>query len=313
MLEIFYYEKKLKKANIKEIQKIKNKQIWINATDITKQESDLLKTTFELHPLTAEDIFNLNTRIKVESFPNYLFCVFYGIHNTKSIELIELDFVLGANFVISNHKKAVASITALKNDQEKLENLFKKGNDFLFHKLLDNEIDNFFPTLDHLDDKIDLIEENVIKKSSPKLLSNILKLKRLVILIKRTAMPQREKISMLAKGEYQFLSKKVVPYFRDIYDNSIRVLDMVDSCRDAISNAFDVYMSTISNNMNEVMKVLSIIATIALPLTVISGIYGTNFSFLPGQHFHYGFWIMILAMLLLSLGMILFFRKRGWF
>jgi len=313
MLDIFYFDKTVKKGTLKELSKIKSKQLWIDSTNITKEEAKIIKTTFDLHPLTTEDLLTTNTRIKVEEFPNYLLCVFYGIQKTKSIELLELDFILGKNFIISNHRKNIAPYDVIKKDKEKLERLFKKGNDFIFHKLLDNEIDNYFPVLEHIEDIIEHIEEEAIKKPKPKLLSKVLKLKRLIVQIKRITLPQREKISSLTKSEYKFISKKAIPYFRDVHDHAIRISDNIDNCRDAIGNSFDVYMSTISNNMNEVMKVLSVIATIALPLTVISGIYGTNFTLLPGSTFIYGFWAMIFAMILLSLGMIYLFRRRGWF
>lgn len=313
MLEIFYFDKTVKKAKITELNKIKNKQLWIDCTNITKEEAKLLKTIFDLHPLTKEDILNSNTRIKTEEFNNYLLCVFYGIQKTKKIELTEIDFIIGKNFIISNHIKQLEAVEEIKKNNEKIENLFKKGNDFILHKLLDNEIDNYFPVLDKLDDQIEFIEDQAIKRPKPKLLSKVLELKRLIVRIKRTTLPQREKISFLTKGDCKFISKKSLPYFRDVYDHAIRVSDIIDNCRDSIGNAFDVYMSTISNSMNEVMKVLSVIATIALPLTVISGIYGTNFDVLPGQHFLFGFWIMIFAMILLSLGMIYFFKRRGWF
>jgi len=313
VIDIFYFDKNLKKGALKDLDKLKTKQIWIDIIDITKKEADLIKEKFNLHPLTTEDLFNSGIRVKVEEFPNYLFCVFYGIQKTKTIELIELDFILGENFIISNHRKEIPSYNELRNNKEKLENLFKKGNDFIFHKLLDSEIDNYFPVLETIDDQIEDIEEKVTKKTSPRLLTEILKLKRLIVQIKKSAFPQREKISFLAKRDHKLISKKAIPYFRDIYDHAIRVSDTIDNYREAVGNTFDAYMSSVSNSMNEVMKVLSIIATIALPLTVISGIYGTNFQILPGATVIYGFWIMIFAMILLGVGMIYFFKKRGWF
>ena len=137
-------DKVIKKGDPKEIDKLKNKPIWIDITDITKEESELIRKSFNLHPLTTEDMLNSNVRIKVEDFPNYLFCVFYGIQQTKSIEQTELDFVLGKNFIISNHKKEIASYKELKNNRDKLTFLFEKGIEFIFHKLLDAEIDNYF-------------------------------------------------------------------------------------------------------------------------------------------------------------------------
>ncbi len=313
MIDLFYFDKILKKGNLKDIPKLKNKKIWIDITGITKEEAELIKNNFDLHSLTIEDILSDKVRVKVEEFQTYLFCVFYGIQKTKNIELVEIDFILGKNFIISNHKKGINSLTELKKDSEKIERLLRKGVDFVFHRLLDNEIDDYFPILETIDDQIEDIEEDVTKKPRPEILSKILALKRQLVLIKKTVFSQREKISFIAKNQYKFIQDKTIPYFRDIYDHSIRVSDSIDNYREALSNTFDVYMSSVSNNMNEVMKVLSVIATIALPLTVISSIYGTNFANLPGQHFFYGFWVMILAMVLLSLGMIYYFKKKGWF
>ena len=311
MMEIFYLEKGIKKAA--SIQKISGKNVWIDCTDITKEEANLLGNTFKLHPLSTEDLYNHRIRVKVEEFPEYLFCVFYGISTGKKTELVEFDFVIGNNFIITNHKKDLASSTSLKNNAEKLESLFTKGNDFILHRLLDNEVDNFFPVLEKLDDQIESLEEEITRNPHSALLTKILKLKRHITQIKKTVLPQREKISFLAKNDYRWISKKAIPYFRDIYDHAIRVSDIIDNYREAVGNTFDAYMSAISNRMNEVMKVLSIIATIALPLSVISGIYGTNFAVLPGAAFPNGFWIMIAVMVLMGVGMLHFFRKRGWF
>jgi len=313
MIEIFYYKDGIKKGRVDDLEKLKNEKIWIDVTNLTREETQLLGKIFDLHPTTQEDLFKSNVRIKIEEFDKYLFCIFYGIKNTKSIEMYELDFVLGKDFVISNHKKTIECFEELKKDTERLEAIFKKGEDFILHELLDREIDNYFPILEHVDEQIEKIEELVAKKPKPKVLSEILKLKRMVILVKRRVFEQREKVSFLAKRGYKFLSRDSVPYFRDVYDNTIRVSDSLDNSRELIANTYDVYMSTMSNNMNEVMKVLSIIATVFMPLTVISSIYGTNFKVLPGAEQPFGFYFMIAGMFLLS-GMFLFmFKKRGWF
>ncbi|MBD3164218.1 magnesium/cobalt transporter CorA [Candidatus Woesearchaeota archaeon] len=311
MIDIFSYDGSLKRESLQNIGNAKDKMLWIDIQQISGKEANMLKSVFGLHPLTIEDLMHLNTRIKAEEFPDYLFCIFYGIKSET--ELREVDFVLGKNFLITNHKKEIGAYTELKSSSQKLEALFKKGIEFIFHKLLDMEIDNFIPVLENMDDHIESLEEKVVKKQTPQLLSRILKLKRDLIQVKKTALPQREKIGLLVRSEYKYISKKAIPYFRDIHDHAIRVSDLVENHREAITNTFDVYISAVSNNMNEVMKTLSIIATIALPLTVISGIFGTNFANLPGEDSYYGFWFMLLGMLLLSLGMIYYFRKKGWF
>ncbi|MFH1439512.1 MAG: magnesium/cobalt transporter CorA [Candidatus Woesearchaeota archaeon] len=314
MIEVFYYDKSLKTGSLKDISNLRNIKVWVDITNITKEDAAAIKDMFELHSLTVEDMINSNTRIKVEEFPNYLFMVIYGIEKKgKNIGLVEIDLTIGDNFIISNHKANISSIELLKKNKDKIENLFKKGNDFILHKIIDDEIDNYFPILETIDNEIENIEEKVSAKPDQKILKDILSLKRQIITIKKAALPQREKISFLAKNDYRYISKKSVPYFRDIYDHAIRVADAIDNYREAAGNTFDVYMSSVSNSMNEVMKVLSIFATIALPLSVISGIYGTNFTTLPGANFAYGFWGMIIGMLIVCIGMLYFFRKRRWF
>jgi magnesium transporter len=313
MLEIFYLDKTIKKADFKQLPRLKSRQLWIDCTDITKEEAETLQKTFDLHPLTTEDLFNSGIRIKVEEFPHYLFCVFYVLQKPKQAELVEFDFILGKDFLITNHKKPLESATALKADKDRLKRNFEKGLPLLFHRLIDIEVDAYFPMVEHIEDQIEILEDRALKKAVPRVLSDVLATKSLVVKVKRCSLQQREKMGFLAKNEYALIPKKALPYFRDVYDHAIRVSDQLDGQREAIGNAFDVYMSTLSNNMNEVMKVLSIIATIALPLTVISGIYGTNFSVLPGSAFAFGFWTMILAMVLLAAGMMWYFRRRRWF
>ncbi len=310
MLEIFYYDKTLKRGEAKDLARLKNKLVWVDATNITREETDLVKDVFSLHPLTAEDLLLSNVRIKVEEFSNYLFCVFYGMQKTK---LIELDLVLGKNFVVSSHRKEIPSFSDLKGNKLFLEKLFRKGPDFMLHRLVDMEVDNYFPEIDEISTQIDNLEEEAVEKSSPDVLRKILKMRQTVTRIRKISMAQREKMSFLAKKDYKLITDKSIPYFRDVYDHSIIVLDSLDDCRSTIANLFDIYMSSVNNKMSEVMKVLSVIATIALPLTALSSIYGTNFRVLPGAEFAYGFWVMILVMVLMCLSMLYYFRRKGWF
>src|SRR3989338_4761402 len=312
MMDIFYFDKKLRKAAPEQLPKIKNKRLWVDVSNITKQEAEMLSDAFNLHPVTAEDLLNANTRIKVEEFPQYLFCIFYGVEQKKAIELMELDFVIGRNFLISSRNADISSYAELKSNREKLEALFRRGVDFIFHRLLDGEQDNYFPVLEYIDDEIDIIEGKLSGTPSNDLLTSILALKHSISLLRKTTLQQTEKLSFLVKNDYPFISSQALPYFRDIYDHSIRVSDLIDNYREAIINTFEFYMSAVSKNMNEAVKVLSVIATIALPLTVVSSIYGTNFTNLPGSGFHYGFWVMIGFMIVLSGSLVYFLRRRGW-
>ena len=314
MFDVFYFDGTLKKAtSLKEAKKF----VWIDITNISEKESKMIKDHFDLHPLTIEDLYKRVTRIKVEEFPSYIFCVFYGIsHNKsngkKSFAINEMDFVLGDDYLITNHITELETFKGLKKDTKLLTYLLERGPEYIFHHLLDKEVDNYLPIIDEMSDKLEDIEERIVKRPTPTDMAKILHLKREFRNLKKIGFQQREKVSYLAKNEYKHISKKAKPYFRDIYDHVIRVSDSIDSYRDAIGETFEAYMSSVSNNMNEVMKFLSMIATMALPMTVISGIYGTNFLNLPGSAAYYGFYVMIGIMLTFSIGMIIYFRRKGW-
>src|SRR3989338_4667898 len=190
MMDIFYFDRKLMKARPEQLPKIKNRRLWIDVSNITKQEAELLKDVFNLHPLTAEDLLNANTRIKIEEFRNHLLCIFYGVQKKKNIELIELDFVIGKNFLISSRNADVSSNVELKANKEKLEALFRKGVDFVFHRLLDSEQDSYFPILEHIDDQIDLLEDKLSSTPSNELLASILDLKHSISLLRKTTLQQ---------------------------------------------------------------------------------------------------------------------------
>ncbi len=313
MIEVFYYDNGVKKGDVKDLSSLKEFPLWIDVIGITKKEGELLGKEFDLHPLTQEDLVSSNTRVKVEEFPNYLFCVFYGIEKTKLVKLVDIDFILGNTFIITNHTKELSSFVSLKESTDKLGQLFQKGPEFIFHTLLDEEIDYYYPILERIDDQMELVEEELTKRIQRGTLRKILDMKRTLSMVRKTAFAHREKVGFLVRNEYKFISKNAVFYFRDIYDHAIRVSDKVDNSRELVSNAFDLYMSAMSNNTNEIMKVLSVFATIALPLTVISSIYGTNFEVLPGAHNPSGFWLMMGFMFVMSVGFLYFFRRKGWF
>lgn len=286
------------------------KAFWIDCEKITKEEAKQLEKHFSLHPVTVDDLLSKNSRVKIEEFSEYLVCVFYGL--SKDNTPVEVDFIIGKNFLITNRSISLGIIKPLSQDAEKLKVLVKGGNDFLMYKILDEMVDQCFEVLGKTAELTEKLEEQVARNPTQQLLSQIFKVKSQLSKIKRLFLAQREKMGWLAKTPTTFIQKETLPYFRDVYDHSVQLSDTVEGYREDVVNAFEVYMSSMSNNMNEVMKVLSIIATITLPLTVISGIYGTNFINLPGSEAYYGFWYMLLGMLLLSITMIFLFKRKSW-
>lgn len=318
MIDIFYldgkkvYREKFSPALVKKLY-VKNKPMWIDLTDPTKEVVHELQTIFDLHPITSEDMMSLNTRTKIENFRKYLFVILYGIYKEKNLHLREMDFVLGRDFLITTHRKKIPSFEKLKTEKEELKDLFKDGMDFFMHKLIDEEIDNFIPSLELLDDAIDHIEDQITHNPETHILEKILDLKKRINRIKKMLIRQQEQISFLAKNKYALISQDCQTYFRDVHDHFFTVTDMIEDYRDSLSSSFEAYMSSVSNKMNEVMKVLSIMATVMLPLSVISGIYGMNFVVLPGSQDPFGFWYVIGFMILIIVVMVAWFEKKGWF
>lgn len=311
MLKILALQPEL--TQLSDLSQITSVPTWIDITDITQEEALELQQKFELHPLTVDDLSTSRTRIKVEQFPKYLFCVFYGVQKQKVLKTLEVDTILAKNLLITNHIGPIPAIEELQRDHKKLKYLLAKGADFLFYHLLDQAVDSFFLVLDGLDFEIEAAEKSITKRVSSVVLAKITLLRKRVIYLKKITIALREKISLLTKGDTPFISKKVIPYFRDIHNNSIRIFEAIENYRESVSTVSELYLSTVSNNTNEVMKVLSVIATTALPLTVISGIYGTNFQWLPGASTSYGFWIMIAVMVGVMGSMLFYFKRRGWF
>ncbi len=287
-----------------------NIPLWVDCMSITEEEAAQLQQRFSLHPVTVDDLALSRTTIKVEPFPEYLVAVFYVIGKGK--KLVEVDFIIGKNFLITNHREKLRSAQALLEDKGKLQYLAGKGIDFLLHHLLDHEVDAFFPVLYEIDQEMERVEALIAKKHSTEVLHRIMALKKEIVAIKRIVLPQREKLALLAKDEFPFISRKTGPYFRNVYDSFVRVYESIENYRESISSVYELYMSTVSYRMNEIMKVLSVIATIALPLTVVSSIYGTNFRNLPGATAYYGFWFMLTGMLGMIGVMFVYFWRKKW-
>lgn len=314
MITIFYYDRKLKSLEFSEknLLKVINKPIWLDIEKGTKEHFKIIKKVFDLHPLTIEDLMTKPTHIKIEEFKDYLLIVTKAIDSEEKHKLSEMDFVIGKKFLITNHDTKRDSINRLIEDQERLEQLMRKGVDFVMHRIIDVEIDNYIPVIQQFDDQIEKLEQEAIKNPDQTILKRILLLKRKITDIKKSTFPQREVIGLLARREYKYISPGVEAYFRDVYDHALHISRTLENQVDSVGSTFDAYMSSLSNNMNSVMKVLSIIATIMLPLTFITGVYGMNFRFLPASKHPFGFWGTIIFMGLLAIFMLIVFWRKKW-
>ncbi len=304
---------KIKKINLTDLKKSKYLQVWIDITSPKKADFDKINKHIHIHKLTIEDCLKRDASIKLEHFENYNFVVIKGIkYKNSKIKLREIDIIQSKNIVITSHKEPNELFEKLIKDKGILTDTMKKGSDFLLHHLVDLEVDNYFPVLSNIDKKVLKIEDQLFKKSDPNLLNNLFILKRELLNIRRTTMALKDVISLLTKRNIPFISLRVEAYFRDVFDHLISINNLIEDYRGILSNALEVHFSLTSNKMNEVMQVLTIIATIMMPLTLITGIYGMNFRYMPELTWKYAYPLTLLFMLLLGVCMLIYFKKKKW-
>jgi magnesium transporter len=255
---------------------------WLDLAGVTRAQTKELGETFDLHPLVMEDIREPDQRPKLDEYGDYVLLVFYGAgrQDDGSAKLIEVECVISGGFIITCHEGACDELT-------QLHEFFEKRSDpgseqFIVYRVLDTLTDTFFPVLASIDDEIDELENEVIEKPSDEQLQRIFRLKRLLVSLRKVVTPQRDLFARATDNimDLPGLEAGTRDYLRDVYDHLIRISDLIDSYRDLLTGAMDVYLSTVSNRLNAVMKQLTIIATIFLPLTVVTGFFGQNFGWL---------------------------------
>jgi len=315
--ETQYQEKEIEK--IEECFPSKDTPIvtWINIDGI--HQVDIIEKIgkyFELHPLIMEDICNTDQRPKMEDFGHYIFVVLkmlYYDEEEHEIKGEQVSLILGENFVISFQEREGDIFNPIR---ERIKNakgrIRKMGADYLAYALLDAIVDNYFTILEKLGERIEEMEERLVSDPKPETLQEIHRLKREMIFLRKSVWPLREVINSLERGESSLIHKTSRIYLRDVYDHTIQVIDTVETFRDMLSGMHDTYLSSISNRMNEIMKVLTIIATIFIPLTFIAGVYGMNFKFMPELEWRWAYFLVWVVIAVVAISMIVFFKRRKW-
>jgi len=293
--------------------------LWLDLRVTSEADGDLLSEVFHFHPLTIED--SVTPRVdpaKIDDYGEYLFIVVQALRpyeTGQELKSTEVDFYMGSNYVVSIHLDDVPAIEGLRDLCRRDERFTSKGPDWLLHALLDALVDEYLPIVDAVDDEIDELEERLLQGHDTKVLSEILLTKRNSLKLRRATTPQREIMNRLSRGEFSSLiTAEAAIYYRDVYDHLVRVEYLVESVRDLADGALQLYLSVVSNRLNEVMKVLTAAATIFLPLTLISGIYGMNFeeNQLPSFAAPWGFAVIVGTMITLAVTMLAYFRWRDW-
>ncbi len=290
---------------------------WINIDGL--HDNELIKkvgNSFNIHHLTLEDIVTTGQRPKMEDFTDYIFLILKMVEydeKEKKIKTEQISIVLGSNYVIS-FQEDVGDVFDTVRQRIRSEKSYvrKMGADYLMYALLDAIVDNYFVILESLGEYIEDREEELVKNPTVLTFQTIQALKREMIELRRSIWPLREILSNLRPGESSLIEKKTAAYLRDVYDHTFEVMDTVETYRDILSEMIDIYLSTISNRTNEIMKVLTIIATIFIPLTFIVGLYGMNFRYMPELESKWGYPSILGVMIAASILMLSYFRKKKW-
>ena len=289
---------------------------WWDLNAPTPEEAECLGGYFNFHPLAIEDCLADIHYPKVDFYETYLYLLIHGVDvdrtHAEGFAPKEIDIFLGQNYLLTFHRKETRSVSEVLRRCKENAPIFEYGLDFVLYTILDILVTNYLPVLEELEDEIDETEQELFADPDKDDLRRILNLKRTLLKLKKTIFPQREVMNHLARNEYQLISHKTQFYFRDVYDTLFRMSEMTESFRDITTAMVETYLSTVSNRLNEVMKVLTLITTVFMPLTVITGIYGMNFDFMPELRWKYGYFLVLGLMALIGGGLFTYFRRRRW-
>lgn len=290
---------------------------WINIDGLKHTDKiEDIGRLYDIHPLVLEDIVNTSQRPKIDEYEDYLFVVLKMLYYDTNEKLIieQVSFVLGKNYVLT-FQESEGDVFGTIRERLRLCKGRIRGlkSDYLLYALIDAIVDNYFSIIETLGNKIEDLEIELFAGNARENINiEVQQLKREILRIRRAIFPLREIINRIEKNENKLIYKRTITYYRDIYDHLIQVSDNIDIYREMIWSLMDMYMTTISNRMNEVMKVLTIIATIFIPLTFIAGIYGMNFEHMPELHYEYSYYILWGLMIILFLAMLLYFKRKKW-
>ena len=290
---------------------------WINIDGL--HQVDLIEKIgrhYDLHPLLLEDIVSVRQRPKLDDYGNYFFIVLKMLRyddRTGDIDTEQVSLVLGRNFLISFQEAAGDVFDPVRDRLRNAKGRLRKMSvDYLAYALIDAIVDEYFHVLEKIGETIGDLEEQMLSDPRQETMTAIHRLKRSMILLRKSVWPLRDVIGRLERGESNLICKETNVFLRDVYDHTIQEIDTIESYRDMLSGLLDVYLSTISNRMNAVMKVLTIIATIFMPLAFIAGLYGMNFGYMPELHWRWGYPVVLVLMALVTIAMLLYFRKKNW-
>ncbi len=289
---------------------------WIKVNGLKDVETlRKIGKCFNLHPLVLEDVLNINQRPKVEDYNDHLYIVLklFDINDDDRMVTKQVSLILQKNLVISfqDDDEPIFDLI-IKRIKIKENQIRNKGADYLLYSLIDTIIDSYFLDLEKVEDNIERIEYNLIENTNPEVLKRIHNIKMDIITLRKTIRPLRGMLSTLESSEYFQIDESTDYYFRDVYDHSLQIFEMLESLRDRVSEILDIYLSSTSNKLNEIVRVLTVISTIFVPLTFIVGLYGMNFNNMPELREPLGYPAVLIILLIVAIFMLLYFRRKKW-
>ncbi|MCE3282654.1 MAG: corA [Chitinophagaceae bacterium] len=323
-IQVFEYDQNhldvLEPVTVEEIFQFKHtsRVSWINIGGIRKADVELICAHFGIHGLLVEDILSVEQRPKMDEIDNVLFCLLNMLYFNQQkvcVETEQTSIILGQNFVISFQDDAERDLfnpirEKLKSPTSKLRN---SGPDYLCYMLLDTIVDHYYEVMELLGERMEALEEEIIRKSNTRSLGKINSLRKELIVLKRNVTPVKDMINGIVKSESELIDERTTKYFKDVQDHILQAADLADNYRDMMMNLQDLYLSNVNLKTNEVMKVIAIVTCLLAPATVIGGIFGMNFDVIPYAHQEWGFFLAVGLMLVVPLIMLWVFRHRGWF
>jgi magnesium transporter len=301
-----------------------DKRLWVELDEKTPEADRLLDEIFHVHPLAVEDLWNDIGLPKVEDFGDYVQIVMHGLRGQDidssdvPLSLAEIDIIIGRNWIVTHaHDEKVCAVAPVLGEVRRSARLLKKGPAWIAHAVLDRMVDEYIPVVDRFDEYIEGVEEKIlggetIGGNEHATMRRILRVKRSLQMLRRTTVHQSEILSRLARAEFDEIPRDAMPFYRDVYDHFARVTEHVDSYRDLVGGLLDAHFSMQSQQMNEIMKRLTLISTIMLPLTLIAGIYGMNFEHMPELRWPNGYVFALAMMGTVALAIVLYFRHKKW-
>lgn len=324
MFQAYAYlkEKNAVEVSIDEVAKLVGNEdatLWIDISSNIEDHTDFLNDVLRVHPLAVEDMLHPRMLPKVEEYGEQLFIILHDIvlldkdkKDEERLKTYELFIIIGKNFVLTARKHRIRAIDSYQGSSPLLTHLLSKGALTMAHAIIRKMIDNYFPLLDRIEAKLDSSELKIFNTPTSKDLQYIFSLRKDIIKLRSIATQQLDVVNQMVIGEFESLSPQGVMLSRDLYDHLYRIAEKAASFREITLGLLDAYLSQISNNMNQTMKVLTIIATMILPLGIVVGFYGMNFKFMPGLDHPYGWIYTMIGMIGISVGMLAFFKYKKW-